>query len=67
MGGDPSKGIVSSFGQVFKAAESSSSTTIDCYDNLYAVDGSIVPSSLAWCKSLINNLCFDIQSCRTHH
>ena len=62
MGSNPTKGVVDSVGRVFKVNESSIDTaTIDYYDNLYVVDGSIIPSSLGVNPSLtISALAFKV-------
>lgn len=51
MGKDSSEGAVNSFGQVFKV-EDGDTKTIQPYDGLYVIDGSIIPSSLGVNPSL---------------
>jgi cholesterol oxidase len=62
MGSDPTKGVVDSVGRVFKVNQpNATATTVDYYDNMYVVDGSIVPSSLGVNPSLtISALAFKV-------
>jgi len=62
MGSEPTKGVVDSVGRVFKVNQpNATATTVDYYDNMYVVDGSIVPSSLGVNPSLtISALAFKI-------
>ncbi len=57
MGIDSSKGVVDGLGRVFKGNMESK----ECYDGLYVIDGSIIPSPLGVNPSLtISALAFRI-------